>query len=225
MLRLKVAVLGGTGGLGFGLAARLALAGVEVVVGSRARERAENAAGEISRLIGGKAVIRGLENSEAVRDCDIAVLSVPFEGVDTIIESILSNLSSNTVVVSCVVPLKADLRGYGSAAELVRDRIPSQTPVVAAFHTVSAEKLTKLNEPVGCDTIILGDDREAKKRVAELAYKIDGLRPVDGGALKNTRIVEQITQLLISINKRYKIHDAAIRVVGIDDAKVFESWR
>ncbi|MDJ0270481.1 MAG: NADPH-dependent F420 reductase [Aigarchaeota archaeon] len=222
---MRVAVLGGTGGLGFGLAARLALAGVEVVVGSRARERAENAASEISRLVSGKAAIRGLENSEAVRGCDIAMLTVPFEGIDTIIESILPNLNSNTIVVSCIVPLKADLRGYGSAAELVRDKIPGQTPVVAGFHTVSAEKLTKLSEPVGCDTIILGDDREAKKRVAELAYKIDGLRPVDGGALKNTRIVEQITQLLIGINRRYRIHDAAIKIVGVDDARVFEAWR
>ena len=218
-----VAIIGGTGDLGFGLATRLAKAGVDVVIGSRRREKAVAAVSRIEAIIGKGYNISGEENSMAVRDADVVVLTIPFEGVEEIIGSIRNNLKKECVVVSCIVPLGDGLKDL-SAAEYVKSLLGGGVNVVSALHTVSAEVLQKVEEPVGCDTLIMGDDSESKRKIAYLIYMIEGLRPVDGGPLRNSRIVEQITRLLITINKKYKVTHSGIRITGLDDRFVMEGW-
>ena len=221
----NVTVVGGTGDLGFGLALRLAKAGYSVVIGSRVGEKAVKAAEEAKRILGVNAAVEGRENSKAVEDADIVILSIPFQGVDSIIDSIKDTLPSDAVVVSCIVPFNVTVEGFNSAAEYVADKLKKHnTNITAAYHTVGAEKLRDITKPVGCDTIILGDDKTSKRKVAELTYSIEGLRPVDGGSLKNAAVVEGITALLISINKRYKIKDAGIIVTGLEDSEVKRRW-
>ena len=221
----RVAVVGGTGDLGFGLALRLAEAGYSVVIGSRFAEKAVKAADEVRRMLGGGVDAAGEENVKAVEGAEVIILGIPFHGVEGIIKSVKENIRKGSVVVSCIVPFNTRAYGFGSAAEyvahLLRDR---EVSVVAAYHTVSAERLRRLGNPVGCDAIILGDDEDAKRTVAELTYGIEGLRPVDGGALKNASIVENITALLMSINRKYKIRHAGIRVTGLGDDEVRRGW-
>jgi len=219
-----VCILGGTGDLGFGLAIRLAAAGVDVVIGSRRREKAQTAVEEARRILADGGHVSGDVNREAAAGCDVVVLSIPFEGAEEIIRDVSASLTEGCVVVSCIVPFNAGPGEFGSAAERVRALLPSSVQVVSAFHTVSAHSLRRIGEPVNCDTLIFGDDQESKKRVARLAYLVDGLRPVDGGSLKNSRFAEQLTQLLVSINKKYKIGDAAVKVAGLDDKSVMERW-
>jgi len=220
----SVAIIGGTGDLGFGLALRLAKAGISIRVGSRKREKAERAAMEAKQILGDDVDVSGFENSKAASGSSVVILSVPFEGVEEIIESIGPSLSENCIVVSCIVPLGVDVGGFSSAAEYVASKLPAGVRVVAAYHTVSAEKLRNLEKPVGCDTIITGDDKRAKKRIAELTYLIEGLRPVDGGGLKNTSISENLTRLLIQLNKKYKITNAGIRFTELGDDMVRKKW-
>ncbi|HIQ30361.1 MAG TPA: NADPH-dependent F420 reductase [Candidatus Caldiarchaeum subterraneum] len=221
----RVAVVGGTGDLGFGLALRLAKAGYSVVIGSRVAEKAVKAAGEARRMLGGGVDTAGEENCRAVAGAEVVILSIPFQGVEGIVKSVKESLRTGSVVVSCIVPFNTHVEGFSSAAEYVSSLLRGKdVNVVAAYHTVSAEKLRDVAKPVGCDAIILGDDEEAKRTVAELTYGIEGLRPVDGGPLKNASIVENITALLISINKKYKIKDAGIRVTGLEDDEVRRRW-
>ena len=221
----RVAVIGGTGDLGFGLALRLAKAGYRVVIGSRSGEKAVKASREAGNLLGGDAYIEGEENSKAAEKADVVILSIPFKGLESIIEAIKDKLSRDAIVVSCIVPLNESVGNFNSAAEyvsyLLKDRNQN---IVAAYHTVSAEKLREITNSVNCDTIILGDEKSIKKRIAEITYSIEGLRPIDGGALKNAAIVERITPLLIAINRKYKIRDAGIRITGLADEEVRRRW-
>ena len=226
VVALRIAVVGGTGGLGFGLVLRLAKAGYRVALGSRSREKALRTAEDVKGIIGPAADIRGCENSEAVEDADVVMLSIPFEGVEAIARSVKQHLTPGAVVVSCIVPLGSETGENSSAAEYVASLLTGlEVEVVAAYHTVSAEKLREIDKPLACDTLIVGDNKEAKRKIAEITYGIEGLRPVDAGPLKNARIVEKITALLISINRKYKIRDAGIRVTGLEDEEVRRRWQ
>jgi hypothetical protein len=216
----RIAIVGGTGPAGMGLALRWARAGEQVVIGSRDAKRAANAAAQITA---NAAKVEGEENAAAVEGADVVVLTVPFPAHATTLKQLKPAFRSGSVVIDTTVPLAATLGGRasrtltlweGSAAQQAAELVPEQVAVAAAFQNVSAEALAG-DGPVECDVIVCSDDERALRVTSELAEKIPGVRAVNGGRLENARIVEQITALLIGINLRYKVHGAGIRITGL----------
>ncbi len=209
-----VAVLGGTGEQGRGLARRLALAGVPVVLGSRDAERAAVAAAD---LPGG---VRGASNIEAARAGDVVIVAVPWDGHRELLVGLASELAGK-VVIDCVNPLGFDKQGAfalaveeGSAAQQAAAVLPDSR-VVAAFHHVSAVLLLdEAVETVDTDVLVLGDDREAPDLAQALVGRIPGMRGIYAGRLRNAHQVEALTANLISVNRRYQAH-AGLRVTDV----------
>jgi hypothetical protein len=219
-----IAVLGGTGPEGLGLALRWAGAGETVIIGSRDRQRAQDAAAKIRGRIG-DAKVSGEENSAACAAADLLVLTIPFEGHAALLQQIKSSIRPGSVVVDTTAPLAASVGGratrtlgvwQGSAAQATAELVPKGIPVVAAFHNVSAD-LLNADGAVDCDVIVCSDDAAASQKVQALAVKIPGVRAIDGGKLENARILEQITALLIGLNIRHKGH-SGIRITGLPPA-------
>jgi 8-hydroxy-5-deazaflavin:NADPH oxidoreductase len=217
-----VCIVGGTGALGFGLALRLGLAGVRVVIGSRDAHRAQEAAERASKQVP-EGEFTGLENPEAVTDAEIVILSVPFRNQSETLTNLEGALTPDHLLVDATVPLAAAVSGkatrtlgvwQGSAAEQAQEMAPEGVRVVSAFHTVSAALLTDLDHRLDEDVLICGDRREDKAKLADLVAAITGLRPVDCGPLEMARIVEQFTPLIISINVRNKVR-AGIKITGL----------
>ncbi|MBV8894051.1 MAG: NADPH-dependent F420 reductase [Acidobacteria bacterium] len=222
-MRRAIAILGGTGALGQGLALRWARAGEEVIIGSRDRGRAQAAAQSIVQLVGPSALVSGMENSAACARTKLCVLTVPFGSQAALLKELKAVLQAGTVLIDATVPLAASVGGratrvlgvwQGSAAQQSAELVPPGVSVVAAFHNISSDTLHR-DAAVECDSIICSDDEQARKIASELAEKIPGVRAIDGGKLENARIVEQITALLIALNTRYKTHGAGIRITGI----------
>ena len=216
-----IAIIGGAGELGFGLALRFARAGVKVVIGSRDEAKAQDAAARAKTAIAG-ADVTGFANADAAAKGTIVILAVPFSAQAAILKSIKPSLKT-AILVDATVPLAATVGGRptrmlgvweGSAAQAAREQVPG-VPVVSAFHNVSADVLQDLSATPDCDILICGDDPAAKDRVAALVKLIVGLRPVDAGALEMSRIVESLTALLIAINRRHKVHHCGIRITGM----------
>jgi NADPH-dependent F420 reductase len=222
----RIAIVGGTGDLGFGLALRWASAGVPIVIGSRDAQRARDAAERVKATLKAAAAqlsVRGFENAEAAAQATIVVLAVPFPAQVAILNSIRDSLK-DAILVDTTVPLAVTLGGkptrtvgvwQGSAAEQTRELLPQRVPVLAAFHSLSADALQDLSTPLDCDILVCGDDPAAKEKLFPLVRLIPGLRPLDAGPLEMARIVEPLTALLISINRRYKVHHAGLRVTGL----------
>ncbi len=217
-----IAILGGTGPAGTGLALRWARAGETIIIGSRDAKRAEHTAGAIQQRVGPQANVSGLENSAACDTADILVLTVPFEGQAGLLKQLKSAISPGSILIDATVPLAAAVGGrasrplgiwQGSAAQQAAELVPEEVSVVAAFHNLSAELLNG-DASLDCDVIVCSDDPDASQLTRELAAKIPGVRPIDGGKLENARIVEQITALLIGLNIRHKGH-AGIRITGL----------
>jgi NADPH-dependent F420 reductase len=218
-----VAILGGTGAQGQGLALRWTRAGEKVIIGSRDRQRAQDAARSIAARLGPSLAISGMENSAACAASDLCVLTVPFASQADLLKQLKPAFRKGTVLIDATVPLAASVGGrssrvlgvwQGSAAQQTAELVPKGVLVAAAFHNISSDVLGG-DAPVDCDAIICSDDDNARQAAAELAVKIPGVRAIDGGKLENARIVEQITALLISINVRYKTHGVGIRITGI----------
>jgi NADPH-dependent F420 reductase len=213
-----VAVLGGTGPQGRGLARRWASAGIPVVIGSRSAERAEATAAELAEATGGP--VTGADNAGAASQGDIVVVAVPWDGHKELLESLATELGGK-VVVDCVNPLGFDKQGpyplkveEGSALEQAIGVLPDSR-VVGAFHNVSAVTLDDPEvEKVDCDVLVLGDDREATELVQVLADAIPGVRGLYGGRPRNAHQVEAFTANLIAINRRYKAH-AGLRITDV----------
>jgi 8-hydroxy-5-deazaflavin:NADPH oxidoreductase len=209
-----IAVLGGTGPQGRGLARRFAQAGHAVVLGSRSADRAAAVAADLPGSVS------GLANAEAAAAGDIVIVAVPWEGHGDLLKELAATLVGK-VVVDCVNPLGFDQRGAyalhveeGSAAQQAAALLP-ESRVVAAFHHVSAVHLEdESREEMATDVLVLGDDREATDLVQALASSVPGMRGVYGGRLRNAHQVEAFTANLISINRRYKSH-SGIRVTDI----------
>ena len=223
-----IAVLGGTGAEGFGLALRWVRAGESVIIGSRDAARAREAAAKIRAAVGSKAKISGDENSTACAAADLLVLTIPFEGHAALLKQIKPAIPEGSIVVDATVPLAASVGGrasrtlgiwQGSAAQQTAELVPAGASVVAAFHNTSAEVLNG-DAPVDCDVIVCSDDADASTTVRTLAAKIPGVRAIDGGKLENARILEQITALLIGLNIRHKGH-SGIRITGLPE-KAYE---
>lgn len=220
-----IAVLGGTGPEGFGLALRWSLAGETVIIGSRDAKRAQEAAERIKQRAGANAKVSGTENAAACASADLLVITIPFEGHAAMLKQLKPALRSGSILVDATVPLAASVGGrasrtlgvwQGSAAQQAAELVPSGVSVVAAFQNTSAEILGT-DGPVDCDVIVCSDDVEASKTVRALAAKIPGVRAIDGGKLENARILEQITALLIGLNIRHKGH-SGIRITGLPPA-------
>lgn len=217
-----IAILGGTGPAGTGLALRWARAGETVIIGSRSAERAEEAARKIAAKAGASANVTGLANSEACASTDLLALTVPFEGQAGLLKELKPALKPGSILIDATVPLATAVGGrasrtvgvwQGSAAQQTAELVPKGVIVVAAFQNCSADSMNG-DDPVECDVIVCSDDTNATSLVCELAAKIPGIRALDGGKLENARIVEQITALLIGLNIRHKGH-GGIRITGL----------
>jgi hypothetical protein len=223
MANRTIAVIGGTGDQGFGLVLRWAKAGEHVIIGSRQQQKAEDAAKKANGILGGSPV-SGMENPKAAAAADIIVMSVPFAAHVDMIKSVHDSIKPDDVFIDVVVPLSTAVGGSaatalsvweGSAAQQAARLLPPHTKIASAFHNVVAEALQRIDRDVNSDVIVCSDSQETRKVAMELAAKIPGVRPVDGGRLENSRIVEQMTALLIGINIRYKVSDAGIRITGL----------
>jgi 8-hydroxy-5-deazaflavin:NADPH oxidoreductase len=216
-----IAVLGGTGPEGFGLALRWAQAGETVIIGSRDAKRAQDAAERIKQKVA-DAQVSGEENSAACAASDLLVLTVPFEGHAALLKQIKPHIRPGSLVIDTTVPLAASVGGratrtlgvwQGSAAQQAAELVPKGVSVAAAFHNVSSELLNS-DGPIECDVIVCSDDPAATQQALALAVKIPGVRAIDGGKLETARILEQITALLIGLNIRHKGH-SGIRITGL----------
>jgi NADPH-dependent F420 reductase len=226
--RQTVTIIGGTGALGFGLAVRWAIAGVPIVIGSRDAERAQEVAARVvERAKEGGASdprVMGLQNEDAAARANTVVLAVPFRAQAENLANLRNSLQPQTILVDATVPLAAAIGGratrtlgvwQGSAAAQAVEMAPRGVTVVSALHTVSAPALSDPTRTMDEDVLMAGDDRKAKDEVAALIARIPGLRPVDCGDLEISRIIEQLTAMLISVNKRHKIKHSGIRITGI----------
>jgi NADPH-dependent F420 reductase len=217
---LTIGILGGTGDQGRGLAYRFARAGLRVVVGSRSAERGQAAATEIGKLAGAVGDISGGTNADACQAADLVIVAVPWDGHAETVASLRSNLIGK-IVVDCVNPLGFDAKGpfalrvpEGSAAEQTESLLP-ESRVCAAFHHVSAVLLADPTvDRIDLDVMVLGDDREAVATVIALAARIDGMRGVYAGRLRNAAQVEALTANIIAINRRYQAH-AGLRITDV----------
>ena len=219
-----VAILGGSGALGFGLAVRLGRAGVPVVIGSREAGRAEEAALR-ARAVIAEGDFSGADNAAAARAAEVVVLAVPFRNHSETLNNLKDVLSADQLLIDTTVPLAAAVSGkatrmlgvwQGSAAEQAAEMAPEGVRVVSALHTISAASLTDLAHPLEQDVLLCGDKRADKRQAARLIERIAGLRCVDAGRLEMSRITESLTALLIGVNSRYKVH-AGIRLTGLAD--------
>ena len=220
-----IAILGGTGDQGLGLALRFAAAGRPVIIGSRKLDRALEAADNVRKQVEG-ANVEGLENGDATAGAPIVILSVPWEHTASTVKGIRERMTPGQILVSMGVPL-ATAHGdaasrmvgvwQGSCAELVASLAPEGVATISAFQNVAAHHLQHLPDPVECDVVISGA-KGPRERVMELCQLVPGLRAVNGGPLTNARIVESMTALLIGMNIRYKTPEGlGIRFTGLPD--------
>jgi hypothetical protein len=221
-LSRPIAIIGGTGPAGTGIALRWARAGETIIIGSRDATRAQQTADSIRQKAGASAKISGMENSAACAAADVLLLTVPFEGQAALLKQLKPAISEGSIVIDATVPLASAVGGrasrplgvwQGSAAEQTAELVPKGVSVVAAFHNLSADLLNG-DASLDCDVIVCSDDPDASQLTRELAAIIPGVRAIDGGKLENARIVEQITALLIGLNIHHKGH-SGIRITGL----------
>ena len=214
----KIAVIGGTGKEGKGLALRWANAGYEVIIGSREAARAATAASELNAALG-KTSVSGLGNADAACAADIVVLSVPYEAHAATLNAI-AEAAQGKILVDVTAPLDPENKKKtwrvpeGSAAQAAQLKLGPGVRVVAAFQNISYMHLTDLHAELGCDVLVCGNDKEAKRQVIELA-KAARIAAFDAGPLENAVVAEGLTAVLININIAFKIKNAGIRITGI----------
>jgi NADPH-dependent F420 reductase len=229
---MDVAIVGGTGKEGFGLALRLLGAGHRVTMGSRSAERAAEAVARARETLGADVRVEGGENATAVLGAEVVVVTVPFEGMIEIYDSVAPALQSGQVVLDATSPLMSAVGGdaweairpwQGSAAEVAAARAPEGVSVVAGFHTIGAHALSALDRDVESDALLCSDDEDAKRLVGELIDSVPGMRWVDAGPLSNARVTEPLTAMIITVNRRYKVRDGGFRITGRDSWGVPDS--
>lgn len=218
----RIAIVGGTGEEGLGLALRWALKGFDLIIGSRDAARAQTTAEEIKERITG-AKVAGDENPKAVAAADVVVVTVPFLGQAPIYKAIGEHVPDGAIVVDCTVPVATNVGAKvahvlgvweGSAAQQAQAFLPKGTKMCAAFHSLAASALNEVNTKLEGDVLVCGS-KSGKNKVKVLVESIPDLRYVDAGPLENARIIEPITALLIGINHRYKTDRAGIHITGI----------
>jgi 8-hydroxy-5-deazaflavin:NADPH oxidoreductase len=218
-----VAVVGGTGAEGSGLALRFAKAGLRVLIGSRNLDRAQGAAKELAEQAGA-GEITGHTNPDAVSKAAIVILTVPLSAQVETLKSIRTSFASGAILVDATVPLEIAIGGRvsrtialwdGSAAQQAARLSPAGVAVVSTFHLLGAEALKNLNHPVDCDALICGDNADAKNTVSQLAENIPGVRGIDAGPLENARYLENSAALLIALNLKHKVSHSGLRITGL----------
>lgn len=215
-----ISVIGGTGNEGSGLAFRWALAGYNVIIGSRSADRARGTAAELADMLNGEGTVTGMENAEAAAEGDIIVLTVPYSAHRNTIETIYRECQGK-LVIDVTVPLKppkvnvVQLPEEGSAAQEAQLLFGEDVRVVSAFQNVSATHLKDPDHDIDCDVLVTGDDVGAKKLVIKM-IEVIGMRAIDAGPLANAVVAEALTSVLIHINKQYRVKNSGIRITGID---------
>jgi 8-hydroxy-5-deazaflavin:NADPH oxidoreductase len=228
---MSVAIIGGTGDEGFGLALRLAMGGESVVIGSRAEERGQAAADKAREILGigtgsgTRGDISGASNQDAAAASEVVIVAVPYAGQAEIYRSIKDSIRPGAIVCDATSPLATAVGRpawqvvtpwEGSAAEQAKAILRKDTSLVSAFHTVSAEVLQDLDREMEGDVLVCGAEAEAKATVGALIERIPNLRWVDGGVLSMARILERLTAVLVSVNRNYGIKEAGLRLTGRD---------
>jgi len=214
----SLAILGGTGREGSGLALRWAKAGYRVTLGSRSAERATVVASELNAILG-KDLIFGSDNAGAARDAEVAVLTVPYAAQQSTVMEVRAQLEGK-ILVDVTVPLvppkvsRVQLPPEGSAVVAVQRLLGPEVRVVSAFQNVSAHHLKDLDHVLDCDVLVCGDDKAACATVIELAAAV-GMRAYHAGVLANSVVAEALTSVLIAINQHYKVPSSGIRITGI----------
>ena len=223
---MKIAIIGGTGDQGLGLALRFVKAGEDIIIGSRDAKKAENAVSTVKEMLEDEEVsnIHGSTNVDAAKEGDILLLTVPLQAQIITLKSI-KEFIGDKIVIDATVPLDGCLGGrptryidvwQGSAAERTAELLENtDARVVSAFNNMSAASLLNVKNDVDCDCLVSSDDEEARKEVMALAEKIPNVRSLDCGPLENARMVEKITPLLINLNIRNKIKSAGLRITGL----------
>ena len=207
---MEIAILGGTGDVGEGLALRFAAdTSHEVLIGSRDAEKAETAAGAYAAELDDRGLdgeVAGLENAAAAERADVVVLAVPPYHVGDTVEAVAESLDDGDILVSPATGMKRDEDGFhyhrpgaGSVTRIAAGAAPEEVAVVGAFHNLAAGRLSDLDGDLGIDTLVIGDDEDAKATVADLAEEIEGLRALDAGGLANAAEIEALTPLLINV--------------------------
>jgi 8-hydroxy-5-deazaflavin:NADPH oxidoreductase len=218
---VRIAILGGTGEQGPGLALRWAKAGEEVIIGSRQREKGEKVAAELNQELG-KELLRGTDNVTAAAAAEVVVLTVPYSAHVSTLESVKEQLQGK-IFVDVSVPLDPEnarrviMPAAGSAAEEAQQVLGPAVKVVAALENVSAHILRDVNAAIDCDVLICGD-KDARPTVMQLVTKLGGgIRAINAGPLEAARQIEPITALLIRLNILNKVHSAGIRLTGLPE--------
>ena len=217
--RLTIAVLGGTGKEGGGLALRWAHTGHRVVIGSRTADRAEEAAAAMRETLGADAQVSGMANPDAATAADLVVLSVPYAAQQATVQDVAAQLQGK-ILIDVTVPLvppkvsRVQLPEGGSAVEAVQKLLGEGVKVVSAFQNISAHHLANLDEEMDCDVLVCSDDPAAADTVVALSQEI-GLTAWNAGPLANSAVAEALTSVLIALNRRYKVPGAGIRITGV----------
>lgn len=218
-LLLTIAVLGGTGKEGKGLAFRWAKAGYRVLIGSRSSEKAVKSASEIMELLEGSPSVVGMTNPEAAEQANIVVLTVPYSAHRETLEGVKSALKGK-ILVDVTAPLvppklsKVQMPPAGSAAQEAKEIVGDGVEVVAAFQNVSHEHLLGEEEEVECDVLVTGSSKAARAEVLRLV-EAAGLTGWDAGPIENSVVVEGLTSVLININKQYGSKHSGIKITGV----------
>ena len=216
MENLSVAIVGGTGNLGSALALRLGAPGVKIIIGSRDAEKARSAVQTLKPNLRAGEIV-GTTNREAVRDAAFVVIAVPYEGHAQMVQDLQGQVSGK-IIIDTVVPLnkgKPFVPPAGSALQEAQQILGDEVPVVGALHNISAVDLGDVNSPLG-DVLVCGDQGDAKERVMEIIRRI-GARAFDGGPATNAYVIEGLTGVIISLNRKYKSKHGSIKITGIGE--------
>lgn len=218
----KIGLIPGTGSQGQGIALRLALAGYEILIGSRKEEKAKKVAKELNKIIE-KEKIQGTVNENIPQKCDLIFIILPYEFLEETLKPLRETFQKGTIIVDVVVPL-AFKKGVAyiledlpekSASELIEKTLPEDISIVGAFKTISAITLKKINQPMEIDIFLTSNSQETKNEVKEILEKIPGLRGLDAGDLTVSRTIEQMTALVINLNRQNKeLKHASFRVIS-----------
>lgn len=219
---MRIVILGGTGDIGQALALRFCYeTEFEIVIGSRKRQRARSKAEEYEAELSSRGIDRsvgGYENERATENADVVVLAVPPKHVADILTAVGPSLNEDAIVVTPVVRMSRKEWGFdydppseGSMTAVVAQNVPESNPVIGAFHNLAADRLANLDLTFDLDTIVIGDDPDAKGLVVDLVNRIEGLRPVDAGPLANAPAVESLTPLLITLGMHGAGHDLGVK--------------
>ena len=222
---MKMAIIGGTGGQGLGIAIRFVQAGENVIIGSRTVEKAQAAVDKIKELLKKDEIpnLKAAENRDAAKESDILVLTVPLAAQRATLLSIKEG-AAGKILMDATGPLETAIGGSptrclylpeGAASERAQKIVP-ETSVICAFNNISSGALMNFTEPIDCDCLISGDNQEAKITAAKIIEQIPGVQVVDCGPLERAQIIEKITPLLIGLNIKKTCKDAGIRITGID---------